>query len=132
MIFHADLDTILINVYVIVLLFRITADEGAIGTKYFHMSALALMALVPTAIAYSPSSLNTPVDLLLGLVIPFHSHVGMNGVVSDYVPKAYRTLARSSVLGATVLMTLGFLRLNISGPGITETVKSLWRKTTKK
>jgi succinate dehydrogenase hydrophobic anchor subunit len=29
-------------------------------------------------------------DLGLGVVLPFHAHVGLNTVVSDYVPYAYR------------------------------------------
>jgi succinate dehydrogenase hydrophobic anchor subunit len=30
-------------------------------------------------------------DLGLGVVLPFHAHVGMNAVISDYVPYAYRS-----------------------------------------
>lgn len=28
-------------------------------------------------------------DLALGVVMPIHSHISVNGVISDYVPKAY-------------------------------------------
>lgn len=29
-------------------------------------------------------------DLGLGVILPFHSHVAMNAVISDYIPYAYR------------------------------------------
>lgn len=96
--------------------------------KYFHKSALALMGLAPVAFLFSPSSANFPVDLLLGIVIPFHSHVGLSHVVTDYAPKAMRTAARVSLLGCTTLLFAGLLKLNISGVGITETIKALWRE----
>jgi len=36
---------------------------------------------------------NTPLirltDLALGVIIPVHAHVGLNGVVSDYVPPRF-------------------------------------------
>jgi CybS, succinate dehydrogenase cytochrome B small subunit len=35
-------------------------------------------------------------DLALGIIIPFHSHVAMNSVISDYVPK----LVSPGALGA--------------------------------
>ncbi len=72
-----------------------------------------------------------PADLLLGLFFPFHSHVAMNYVVTDYVPKGSRGAARALVLATTVIAAAGILKLNLEGPGFTETIKSLWRKPTK-
>ncbi|KAK1934403.1 hypothetical protein P3T76_011012 [Phytophthora citrophthora] len=56
----------------------------------------------------------------------------MNNVISDYVPKNVRTLARLGWLGATSLMFLGLLRVNLEGPGITEVVKTVWRESPNK
>lgn len=36
-------------------------------------------------------------DLGLGVVLPFHAHVGMNAVISDYIPYAYRSAPLSLV-----------------------------------
>ena len=36
-------------------------------------------------------------DLALGVAIPVHSHVAMNMVVTDYVPKAIRGKASASL-----------------------------------
>ena len=55
----------------------------------------------------------------------------MNYVLTDYVPKfigkSARGPAKVVMLGVTGLTTLGLLKLNIEGPGITETLKSMWR-----
>lgn len=95
-------------------------------------------------------------DLGLGVILPFHSHVAMNAVVSDYIPYAYRSAlsdhhltavsrqstsvileavsgatcavpVRYGLLGASGITALGLLKLNLFGPGLTDTVRSLWR-----
>merc|ERR1719199_105876 len=107
------------------------ADNNAWSSKAIHITALTLAALVPVAIVASPSKLNAPVDLALGLAIPVHAHIGCNVIISDYCPKSLRPAMRGSLLGLTALTTLGLLRLNVEGPGVTETVKALWRKNDK-
>jgi succinate dehydrogenase (ubiquinone) membrane anchor subunit len=94
----------------------------------YHKSGIVLLGLAPAAVLLSPTSLNAPLDYLLAIIVPFHSHVGLSAVVTDYVPKAYRTLARAGVLGASIITFAGLIKLNIKGPGITETVKSVWKK----
>merc|ERR1719465_5665 len=100
----------------------LAADEGYIATKVYHWSTLATLGLTPVALALSPSALNMPID----------SHIGMNYVISDYVPKfigkAARGPARVVMFGITIITTAGLMRLNLFGPGITETLKTLWRK----
>ena len=91
------------------------------------MCNTGLVALTPVAIMLSPSSLNTPIDYILGIAFPFHAHVGLNYVISDYVPKANRILARAGLLGLTVITVAGLFKLNFDGPGVTESLKSLWR-----
>ena len=79
------------------------------------------------ALMFAPASANTPIDYMLAIVVPFHSHVGLSHVITDYVPKAMRTMARSGLIGVSVIMFGGLMKLNVSGPGVTETVKALWR-----
>jgi succinate dehydrogenase (ubiquinone) membrane anchor subunit len=78
----------------------------------------------------SPSKLNMPVDLALGVALPLHAHIGMNYVITDYATKLLgagaRGPARICMAGFTGVTMVGLLKLNLSGPGITETVKSLW------
>ena len=98
------------------------------GTKYYHLTSTGLLIAAPLALVISPSPLVFPIDLALGLAFPLHAHVGLNYIISDYVPKANRQMARYLLLGATGLTILGLLKLNLMGPGLTETYKSLWRE----
>ncbi|CAM9508446.1 unnamed protein product, partial [Phaeothamnion confervicola] len=104
------------------------ADEGTLATHVYHMANLFLLAVTPVALVLSPSVLNKPVDLALGVAFPLHAHIGMNYVISDYVPKHLRGPARAAMLGATVLAILGLTKLNLTGPGLTESTKALWRR----
>eukprot|EP00735_Rhodelphis_limneticus_P006221 TRINITY_DN1859_c0_g1::TRINITY_DN1859_c0_g1_i1::g.14097::m.14097 TRINITY_DN1859_c0_g1::TRINITY_DN1859_c0_g1_i1::g.14097 ORF type:complete len:151 (+),score=37.05,sp/Q5RC29/DHSD_PONAB/35.62/1e-07,CybS/PF05328.7/1.4e-16 TRINITY_DN1859_c0_g1_i1:53-454(+) len=100
-------------------------DHSKTLQRLFHTSSVALAVFVPYAvIASSPCK---PVDTALGLLLPFHGYYGVSAVISDYVPKAQRPAARAVALGVTALSTLGLLKLNLAGPGLTNTVKTLWR-----
>jgi succinate dehydrogenase (ubiquinone) membrane anchor subunit len=94
--------------------------------KFYHGSMVALAVLTPVSFALAPSPMNQPIDLALGVLYPVHGHVGLNYVISDYVPKAFRTAARVSLLGFTVATVAGLTQLNLQGPGMTQTVKNLW------
>lgn len=54
------------------------ADEGKLGTKLYHGVSLALLAGVPLAVATSPSAITMPIDVVLGIAMPVHAHIGMN------------------------------------------------------
>ena len=103
------------------------SDHNASVLKYWHMSSGLLIAAFPVAMVLSPSKVVLPIDLGLAVALPFHMHVGMMGIVSDYVPPAMRTMARAGMTGVTVVSTLGLIRLAL-GPGLTESVKAVWRK----
>jgi len=82
------------------------------------------------AFLLSPSKMNLPVDLALGVALPLHAHIGMNYVITDYATKTLgkgaKGPARGLMMGFTGLTLAGLLKLNLAGPGITETVKSMW------
>mmetsp|Transcript_13408 Transcript_13408/g.27364 ORF Transcript_13408/g.27364 Transcript_13408/m.27364 type:complete len:143 (-) Transcript_13408:34-462(-) len=110
------------------------SDEGTIATSTYHKVNLAIMALTPVAFALSPSVINMPFDLALGLALPLHAHIGMSYVITDYVPKVSKGLlgpARVMLLGVTGVTILGLAHVNLKGDGMTETVKSMWRGTKK-
>lgn len=98
---------------------------------YHHINN-GLLALTPCALILSPSPWAMPVDLALGIMIPLHGHIAMNMVLTDYVPKAgmgpgFLKFTRVLMLGLTVVTAGGLTRLNTEGPGISGTVKKLWR-----
>ena len=96
----------------------------------YHKVNYGLLGLTPLAFALSPSALNTPIDFTLGVMLPLHAHVGMNCIITDYAKKISKGAEgplRVVMLGVTGVTLLGILKLNVSGPGLTETVKGLWR-----
>jgi succinate dehydrogenase (ubiquinone) membrane anchor subunit len=105
---------------------NIVADSSKSLNKVFHSSGLALVVLTPLAFVFSPSIINAPIDITLGLLFPLHSHVALNYVITDYVPKSSRPMARAVALAATIIAAAGILKINVQGPGMTETIKSLW------
>ena len=66
-----------------------------------------------------------------GVIFPVHSHIALNYVIGDYVPKASRSIARAGLLGTTIVAAAGILKLNLTGPGLTDVIKSLWRSPKK-
>lgn len=109
----------------------INADSTAGAIKLHHKVNLALLGLAPAAFALSPSAMNMPIDLALGIALPVHGHIGMNLVFTDYIKKLFGAgavgPARMLLAGFTGVTILGLAKLNLTGPGITETVKSFWR-----
>jgi succinate dehydrogenase (ubiquinone) membrane anchor subunit len=105
------------------------ADEGAISTKVYHSVNMGILVLTPMAFALAPSKWVLPVDLALGLALPLHMHIGMNYVITDYSKKFLglsRGTCQVAMVGVTGMTVLGLTNLNLRGPGITETIKSLW------
>merc|ERR1719375_227977 len=105
------------------------SDHTVTGTHLYHKANIALIGLGPLALLLSPSSLNFPVDLALGVIIPVHSHLACHDVLSDYgkkitKSKAFDQLVRKGIFGMTVITFLGLTKLNLEGPGITEGIKS--------
>ena len=96
--------------------------------KLYHNSSLALAGLVPLAVFQQQGDLfGRIVDAGLTVALPIHSHIAMNYVVTDYIPKSVRGAARWGVLGSSVVIAAGMLKLNVAGPGVTATVKALWK-----
>ncbi len=86
----------------------------------------------PLAVIASPSLLDLPLDLALNALIPYHSHVAINYVISDYCPRPARLLLRTGWVGVTAVSFFGLLKLNLFGPGIVKTLKAAWGKPPKK
>ena len=109
----------------------LNADSGSMATSIYHRVNTATLVLTPIAFLV-PSSLSLPVDLSLGVLFPVHGHIGLNYVVTDYLPKiapiSMLPAARMAVMGITGVTALGLLKINVMGGGITKTLRSLWSK----
>lgn len=108
---------------------KLLAADVAGFQRAHELANYTLAATVPIAAFSSKGSyVQKTTDWVLGLAIPLHMHISTNAVVTDYVPKNIRGPARVAVLGATLITYLGIMKVNLSGPGLTETVKGLWAK----
>lgn len=103
------------------------ADTTNSLNKPYHLSSALLAIALPASIIL-PKTAALPFDLGLAVLLPFHAHVGLNYIISDYVPKNLRGLARLGVLGLSTITFLGLAKLTIDGPGVGGTLTHLWKK----
>eukprot|EP00877_Chromochloris_zofingiensis_P003285 jgi/Chrzof1/12958/Cz07g14015.t1_SDH4[v5.2] len=109
----------------------LAADVGGFHRAY-ELSNYGLAGATPLAVFSSKGSLTEKTaDWILGVAVPIHMHITTNACVTDYIPTKYRMPVRSVVLAASVITYLGMMKLNLSGPGVTQSVKALWKKPEK-
>ncbi|KAG6367898.1 hypothetical protein INS49_002097 [Diaporthe citri] len=89
-------------------------------------------ALVPLSIApFAAGSLNPTLDALLATTLLVHSHMGVQAIIIDYVPKKrYANLRRAShwlLNAATILAGIGLYEFETTDVGLVEATKRLWR-----
>jgi len=105
----------------------VAADQSLAVQKLFHQTSIAALVLTPIAVVASPSFLSMPCDILLSIVFPLHAHIGMNWILTDYVPVATPNSAiRVGLLAVTGLTVLGLLKVSITGDGLVGTLKATW------
>jgi succinate dehydrogenase (ubiquinone) membrane anchor subunit len=104
----------------------LSADKATWSQSVYHASSKALI-LAP--LPFLVSAAHTPVDYLLTLALPVHSHIGLNVIVTDYVPRPLQRSARLAVLATSVTIFVGLATLLEQGSGLTQVVKRLWSPT---
>lgn len=112
-------------------------DAGSLATHTYHKLNTALVLLTPIYFAAPvPDIAGKAFGLLMAGSISFHSWVGMNYVVTDYVPKiGKRFLGHGRIfcagLSAITLIGLSKVALNDHG-GIKGAVLGLWNTKSQK
>lgn len=98
--------------------------------KVFHLTGTLLAVHLPIAFCgFMPEVIQNIADQGLSVLFPLHGFLGMNFVITDYVPKAARSPVRILAFLSMVLAFGGMARLNLSGnPGVAKTVKHMWMK----
>merc|ERR1712139_219792 len=109
------------------------ADHSSAALKIMHKTNLVAMAMTPVVfmLPESMSMIITPFNVVLGVVLPIHAHIGFAGIVTDYAPKVSKGFAgpaRIALVGVTGLTVIGLLKHNLAGDGMTKSIKSLWVK----
>ena len=110
------------------------SDVGPLATRVHHNLTLGLAVLTPIYFAvpdaYTDGTLNHAFGLLLTASMTAHSHIGLNYVATDYVPKISKALlgpARVVILALSTVTLIGMGKIAVGSPGgIKGTVKGLW------
>ena len=87
-----------------------TVDHSSAAINWYHKSTLVLLAATPVAVGAAADSpyAAVPLDLVILGVLPYHMHVGMNFVITDYGLKFVSSAAavksmRYGMIGVTGL-----------------------------
>lgn len=94
------------------------------ASEVIIMTSAALPAV--SLLAPDGSAVQKASDTALSIALCIHSHIHINSVLSDYVPRSTLGATRIGALAVTGTALLGLTKLNLAGPGLTPTVKKLW------
>ena len=111
----------------------IIADSSVEVLKVFHVTGVLLALHIPVAFCgFMPDLIQNLADDGLAILLPLHGFVGLNFVITDYVPNKMRGGVRVMAFLSMLLACGGMIRLNMKGnPGVSGTVKHLWMKPVK-
>ena len=109
-------------------------DAGAAATHVHHAMTMFLAVATPAVFMVPDSWTDGFVDKAFGILVAAnvsaHSWVGLNYVVTDYVPKVSKTLlgpARIVTAGIGAITLFGLGKVAVTSPGgIKGCIKSLW------
>ena len=111
-------------------------DAGSFATHAHHKMTTFLSIVTPiyflTPSTITDGIVDKSIGLLLAINVTAHSWIGLNYVVTDYVPKISKAMvgparAVTATLSAVTLVGLGKVALNEKG-GLKGTVLGLWKK----
>jgi succinate dehydrogenase hydrophobic anchor subunit len=92
----------------------------------FHKSSYFLALGIPGALLLG-EPISTLVDVVGGVVIPLHFHLGMRSVIIDYVHDVpVQRLALGTLAGVTVLTIFGLTVFNFTDVGLTGAIKAVY------
>ncbi|KAG5462748.1 MAG: CybS-domain-containing protein [Olpidium bornovanus] len=102
--------------------------NGSYHWDFERALSVALIPLIGTSAAYGA---HPTTDLLLGVVLPLHSHIGFDACITDYVDgRKFPVLNKVcvwSLRAGTVLLLYGCYEFNTNDVGLTEGLKKIWK-----
>jgi len=100
--------------------------------KLYHKTNLLAMAMTPLVFVLPDGNVvATLFNVVLGIALPVHAHIGMSGILTDYVPKFSKGAlgpARFALVAVTGVTLVGLLKHNLTGDGMVKSIKNLWVK----
>jgi hypothetical protein len=115
-------------------------DAGSVATHLHHKMTTFLSIATPIYFL-SPDSMtdgliDKAVGLLLAVNVSAHSWIGLNYVITDYIPKVSKTMvgpARAVTAGFGAITFLGLGKIAVNGKGgLKGAVLGLWKKKDEK
>lgn len=109
-------------------------DSSVDALKVFHWTGILLAVHVPIAFCgLMPNMVQSILDDSLAFLFPLHGFIGVNTVISDYVPGKLVGPTRVVAFITALMSFAGLYKLGMGdGPGLSQTIKNLWVKPTKK
>ena len=94
----------------------------------FHATGILLALHIPLAFCgLLPEVIQSSADDALAFLLSFHGLLGLNIVITDYVPKRFTFGVRAVALLSMTMAGVGLYKLGRDGgPGLSQTVKGLW------
>ncbi|KAJ1980845.1 membrane anchor subunit of succinate dehydrogenase, Sdh4 [Dimargaris xerosporica] len=106
----------------------INRSEGSYHWDFERALSVALIPLIGAQAAYGAHPVT---DLLVGVVLPLHCHIGWSAMITDYIQA--RNFPRLNILSFwalrlfTVLTLVGCYQFNTNDIGLTELIKRSWK-----
>lgn len=83
-----------------------------------------------TLTPFAAGSLNPGTDAVLVGLIVIHSHLGLQNIINDYLPRKRTPKSRKAAMWglnvATALVALGLYEFETTDVGVTEAIKRVW------
>jgi len=106
------------------------ARDKFFGSYHWFFERMISISLIPLTAASVVQGAHPITDLLLGVVLPIHCHVGFDAIITDYLPArktpTLNKLSTWGLRGATLLVLIGCYQFNTNDVGMTELVKRVW------
>lgn len=106
--------------------YLLSFKSAAQAKEALHYTSYFLAFGLPSALLFG-APISTVVDLVSGVVVPLHAHMGMRAVIVDYVWNVpQQRMALGALAAATVLMAVGLTKFNLFDVGLTGAIKTLY------
>ncbi|KAI9470679.1 MAG: CybS-domain-containing protein [Benjaminiella poitrasii] len=108
--------------------FKPDRKHGSVHWNLERGAAITMMPLIAGTFMFGPSTVS---DVLLGVVLPFHVHMGFDSCITDYFnpkragPTMHKVMAMTLHTSTTVVM-IGCGLFNYYDIGLTELIHRLW------
>ncbi|CEP15338.1 hypothetical protein [Parasitella parasitica] len=100
------------------------------GSYHWDLERAASLALVPIIASQLTYGASPVTDVLLGVVLPIHLHIGWDACITDYFNARKSVILNKLMTGTLWVSTTGVLvgcyQFNTNDIGLTEFISKMW------